>query len=124
MCQITLRHGSTFQNKHAKLLNACKDSRVYVQSSEDVILNEAVPFFLCHVEEFSRLIRVYLPKEKATLVHIFRTMIRQGSHTSWKDCNLIIRIPGVEYTGISSKVLENLEYEPIFGAVFLPRLYL
>ena len=27
--------------------------------------------------------------------------------------NLIIRIPGLEYTGISSQVLENLEYERI-----------
>ena len=39
-------------------------------------------------------------------------------------CNLIIRIPGLACTGISSKFLENLKYEPIFGAVFLPCLYL
>ena len=37
-----------------------------------------------------------------------------------KYCNFIIRFPGLEYTGIPSKVLENLEYEPIFGAFFLP----
>ena len=35
-----------------------------------------------------------------------------------KYCNLIIRIPGLDYIGISSKIMENLDYEPIFGAVF------
>ena len=35
-----------------------------------------------------------------------------------KYCNLIIRIPGLEYSGISSKALERLEYKPLFGAVF------
>ena len=54
----------------------CKDSRVNVQRSEDVILNEAVLFVECHVEELRRLIGVYLPKDKAaTLVHIFHTKI-------------------------------------------------
>ena len=49
---------------------------------------------------------------------------RIGTHPGkpGKYCNLIIRIPGFEYTEILSK--ENLDYEPIFGAVFLPCLYL
>ena len=37
-------------------------------------------------------------------------------YTSWKPWKIL----EFEYSGISSKVLENLEYEPIFGAVFLP----
>ena len=51
-------------------------------------------------------------------------MVRSNPGKPGKYCNLIIKPPGLEYTGILSKVLENLEYEPIFGAVFLPCLYL
>ena len=38
---------------------------------------------------------------------------------SGKYCNLINRIPGLEYSGNSSKVPANLVYVPIFGAGFL-----
>ena len=41
-----------------------------------------------------------------------------------KYCNLIVRITGLDYTGNSSKVLENLEYEPIFGALFTIHVYI
>ena len=37
-------------------------------------------------------------------------------------CHFIIRSPGLECTGISLKFLENVDYEPICGAVFLPCL--
>ena len=50
--------------------------------------------------------------------------VRTNPEKPGKNCYLIIRIAGLEYTGISSKVLENLEYEPIFGAIYLRCLYL
>ena len=40
-----------------------------------------------------------------------------------KYWNLIIRIPGLEYTGILSEVLENTGILAYFGAVFLPCLF-
>ena len=46
-------------------------------------------------------------------IPILRDRTHHGKRGKYR--NLIIKIPGLEYSLISSKVLENLQCEPIFG---------
>ena len=56
-----------------------------------------------------------MPEDKDALWMVSRVRVRKPAIY----CDLINSFPALEYTGISSKVLENLDYELIFGAGFL-----
>ena len=59
-------------------------------------------------------------------LHVADCYSRVHTHPGkpWKYWNLIITIPGLEYTGILSNILENTGIWPYFGAVFPPCLFL